>query len=77
MGRVFQPFLLQCSQTLVNVPDEFADRGDVFVKKKNSSTYSFCVAHPATLEQVERCVPQELKVPVRSFKKYTITKTIN
>lgn len=46
-------------------------------KPKKTWTYSFCVAHPATLEQVERCVPQELKFLVSSFKEYTITKTID
>jgi hypothetical protein len=70
-------FSLQCSQAPVNVPDRFAGKSAIFVKQKDSSTYSFCVAHPATLEQVERRVPQELKVLVSSFKKYTITKAIN
>ena len=29
--------------------------------------YRFCISHSATLEQIERCVPQKIKVLIRSL----------
>lgn len=42
-----------------------------------SRSYSFRVAHSAALKQVERCIPQEIKVLVRCLEQYAIAKAID
>jgi len=39
--------------------------------------YSFCIAHSAPLQQVERCISQEIEILLISLKQYAIPKAIN